>query len=97
VPFVFFSGMSQQELRRWPSAPVVQKPAGPAAIIGALAMQRTYAARAQQCYRIGFLANDPTIPSQPAYRTFLDASAGRRPHPDRARRGRRRQPGWVCS
>ena len=33
------------------------------------------AARAQQpdrVYRIGFLANDPTIPSQPAYRAFLD-------------------------
>jgi ABC-type uncharacterized transport system substrate-binding protein len=33
------------------------------------------AARAQQAgrvYRIGFLANDPTIPTQPAYRAFLE-------------------------
>jgi hypothetical protein len=33
------------------------------------------AARAQQpgrVHRIGFLANDPTIPLQPAYRAFLD-------------------------
>jgi putative ABC transport system substrate-binding protein len=33
------------------------------------------AARAQQVgkvYRIGFLANDPTIPEQPAYRAFLE-------------------------
>jgi putative tryptophan/tyrosine transport system substrate-binding protein len=34
-------------------------------------------ARAQpagKIYRIGFLANDPTIPAQPAARAFLDGS-----------------------
>jgi DNA-binding response OmpR family regulator len=36
VPFVFFTGMSSRPLIRWPGAPIVQKPAASAAIVGAL-------------------------------------------------------------
>jgi putative tryptophan/tyrosine transport system substrate-binding protein len=43
--------------------------------IASIAASWPLAARAQQAgkiYRIGFLANDPTIPTQPAYQAFLD-------------------------
>jgi len=36
VPFVFFTGMLESSLVRWPGAPIVRKPAASAAIIGAL-------------------------------------------------------------
>jgi len=36
VPFIFFTGMRQWPQNRWPAIPVVQKPAVPAAILGAL-------------------------------------------------------------
>ncbi len=36
VPFVFFTGIPERSLSRWPAVPVVHKPASAAAIIGAL-------------------------------------------------------------
>src|SRR6516162_9321592 len=44
-------------------------------LIGGAVVARPLAARAQQAgkiYRIGFLANDPAIPTQPAGQAFLD-------------------------
>jgi putative tryptophan/tyrosine transport system substrate-binding protein len=44
-------------------------------LLGGVATAWPLAARAQQTgriYRIGFLANDPTIPAQPAWRAFLE-------------------------